>query len=126
MGAVMEILFFLTVMSHATAVSLLKPPYGGYRNENDARFKSSWHKPRKCYCSCDLRYTTQLYLIYGHVLCGTPAFIQHDRYTRTDTCVRWGMAVTYSRYKFVTVSLPKRFRNCRFTSETATWIQKWF
>jgi hypothetical protein len=29
------------------------------------------------------------------------------------------MAVTYSRYKFVTVSLPKRFRNGRFTSETA-------
>jgi hypothetical protein len=25
---------------------------------------------------------------------------------RTLTCVRWGMAVTYSRYKFVTVSLP--------------------
>ena len=35
------------------------------------------------------------------------------------------MAVTYSRYKFVTVSLPKRFRNGRFNSETATWIQKW-
>jgi hypothetical protein len=29
------------------------------------------------------------------------------------------MAVTYSRYKFVTVPLPKRFRNGRFTSETA-------
>ena len=27
------------------------------------------------------------------------------------------MAVTYSRYKFVTVSLPKRFRNGRFTSD---------
>ena len=49
----------------------------------------------------------------------------HNRYTRTDTCFRWGMAVTYSRYKFVTVSLPKRFRNGRFTSETATWIQKY-
>jgi hypothetical protein len=36
------------------------------------------------------------------------------------------MAVAYNRYKFVTVSLPKRFRNGRFTSETATWIQKWF
>jgi hypothetical protein len=36
------------------------------------------------------------------------------------------MAVTYSRYKFVTVLLPKRFLNGRFTSETATWIQKWF
>jgi hypothetical protein len=35
------------------------------------------------------------------------------------------MAVTYGRYKFVTVSLPKRFRNGRFTSETATWIQKY-
>jgi hypothetical protein len=32
---------------------------------------------------------------------------------------RWGMAVTYSRYKFVTVLLPKRFRNGRFTSGTA-------
>jgi hypothetical protein len=31
----------------------------------------------------------------------------HDRYTRTDTFVRWVMAVTYSRCKFVTVSLPK-------------------
>jgi hypothetical protein len=29
------------------------------------------------------------------------------------------MAVTYSRYKFVTVSLPKQLRNGRFTSETA-------
>jgi hypothetical protein len=28
------------------------------------------------------------------------------------------MAVTYNRYKFVTVSLPKRFRNGRFNSET--------
>jgi hypothetical protein len=34
----------------------------------------------------------------------------------------------YSRYKFVTVSLPKRLRNGRFNSETATWfqVQKWF
>jgi hypothetical protein len=29
------------------------------------------------------------------------------------------MAVTYSRHKFLAVSLPKRFRNGRFTSETA-------
>jgi hypothetical protein len=36
-------------------------------------------------------------------------------YTRTGTCVRWGMAVI-----FVTVSLPKRVRNGRVTSETAT------
>jgi hypothetical protein len=36
------------------------------------------------------------------------------------------MAVTHNRYKFVTVSLPKRLRNGRFTSETAPWIQKWF
>jgi hypothetical protein len=35
-------------------------------------------------------------------------------------------AVTYNRYKFVTVSLPKRLRNSQFASETATWIQKWF
>jgi hypothetical protein len=28
------------------------------------------------YCSCDLRLTIQLFLIYGHVLYGTPAFIQ--------------------------------------------------
>ena len=53
----------------------------------------------------------------------------HGRYitvTPELTLVRWGMAVAYSRYKFVTVSLPKRFRNGRFTSETATWIQKYF
>jgi hypothetical protein len=43
----------------------------------------------------------------------------HDRHTRTGTFFRWGMAVTYSRYKFVTVSLPKRFCNGRFNSETA-------
>jgi hypothetical protein len=29
------------------------------------------------------------------------------------------MAVTYSRYKLFTVSLPKQFYNGRFTSETA-------
>jgi hypothetical protein len=35
------------------------------------------------------------------------------------------MAAAYSRYKFVTVSIPERFRNGRFRSETATWIQKY-
>jgi hypothetical protein len=25
----------------------------------------------------------------------------HNRYTRTGTCVRWGIADTYNRYKFV-------------------------
>jgi hypothetical protein len=46
----------------------------------------------------------------------------------TLTCVRWGMAVAYNRYKFVTVSLPKQFHNGHFTSETATatCIQKCF
>jgi hypothetical protein len=34
--------------------------------------------------------------------------------------------IYYKRYKFVTASLPKRLRNGRFASETATWIQKWF
>jgi hypothetical protein len=29
------------------------------------------------------------------------------------------MAVTYNRYKFAAVSLPKRFHNGRLTSETA-------
>jgi hypothetical protein len=33
------------------------------------------------------------------------------------------MAVTHRRYKFVTVSLPKRFRNGRFASETAAEVQ---
>ena len=49
-------------------------------------------------------------------------------YTRTGSFVRWRMAVTYNRYKFVTVSLLKRLRNGRFTSETVTLIliQKWF
>jgi hypothetical protein len=58
----------------------------------------------------------------------------NSRYTRTGTCVRWGMAVAYqylySRYKFVlcsiTVLLLKRLRGGRFKSKTATWIQKWF
>jgi hypothetical protein len=49
------------------------------------------------------------------------------------------MAVTYSRYKFITAPLPKRQRNGSYTSETAvphggfrsetetaTWIKKWF
>ena len=63
-------------------------------------------------------------LTSGHGRCTTVA--------RTGTCVRWRMAVTHNRYKFVTVSLPERFRNgsllkmpCGgFRSETATWIQK--
>jgi hypothetical protein len=42
----------------------------------------------------------------------------HGRYTRAGIFVRWGMAVAYSRYKFVTVSLMKRLYNGRFTSET--------
>ena len=57
---------------------------------------------------------------------GHGRYITVTRYTRTDSCVRWGMAVIYSRYKFIAVPLPKRLRNGRFTSETATWIQKWF
>jgi hypothetical protein len=44
-------------------------------------------------------------------------------HVRTDACFRWGMAVAHNRYKFVTVSLPKRLRNGRFTSQTAVW---WF
>jgi hypothetical protein len=47
----------------------------------------------------------------------------HGRYItvtpKTVTCVRWGMAFAYSRYKFVTASIPKRFRNGRFTSKNA-------
>ena len=43
----------------------------------------------------------------------------HDRYTRTDTCVRWEMPVRYIAVKFLSVSLPKRQCNGRFTSETA-------
>ena len=52
----------------------------------------------------------------------------HNRYTlpvpgtpeRTlVSVVRWGMAVTHNRYKFVTASLPKRLRNGCFTYETA-------
>ena len=51
----------------------------------------------------------------------------HNRCTRTDTFVRWVVAVAraQNRCKFVTVSLLKRFHNGRLTSETATWIQKW-
>jgi hypothetical protein len=57
----------------------------------------------------------------------------HDRYSYTTVTPEralvsvgeWPLHI-YSRYKFLTVSLPKRFRSGRFTSETATWIQKWF
>jgi hypothetical protein len=33
------------------------------------------------------------------------------------TLGRWGMAVTYSSYKLVTVSLPRRLSNDRFTRQ---------
>jgi hypothetical protein len=41
---------------------------------------------------------------------------------------RWGIVVTYDRYKCVTVSIRERLRtgNGRFNSEMAAWIQKWF
>ena len=57
----------------------------------------------------------------------------HNRYNRTETCIRWVMAITYNRYNFLTVSLLERLRNGHFTSKTAarhfrsetvTWIQK--
>ena len=35
-------------------------------------------------------------------------------HTRTGTCVRWEMTVAYNRYKFITVSLPKRSRSGYF------------
>ena len=47
----------------------------------------------------------------------------HSRCARTGTCIRWEMAVTYiycSRCKYATASLPKRLRNGRSASETAT------
>jgi hypothetical protein len=49
----------------------------------------------------------------------------HRRYTRMGAFFRWGMAVAYSRYKFltVTVSLLKRLCNGHFNSKTAAWIQ---
>ena len=49
----------------------------------------------------------------------------HNRYTRTGTCVLCPLEngryiILYNnRYKFLSVSLPKRLRNGRFTSETA-------
>jgi hypothetical protein len=52
----------------------------------------------------------------------------HGRYitvTPERTFFRQAMAVTRSRNKLVTVSLPKRLRDGRFISETATWTQKW-
>jgi hypothetical protein len=39
-----------------------------------------------------------------------------------DTFVRWGMAVAFNRYKFVTVPLPKLLRSGGFTSETAVRV----
>jgi hypothetical protein len=54
--------------------------------------------------------------------------MQHDpkHLHPNGTCFPWQMAATCNRYKFVTVSLPKRPRNGRFTSETATLTQKRF
>jgi hypothetical protein len=52
----------------------------------------------------------------------------HDRYTRTDTYARWGMAIACSRYKFVAVSLLRKRPSIPkppcggFRSKTATWI----
>ena len=56
----------------------------------------------------------------------------HGRYTTAtperklvSTGIReWPLRVAYNRYKFMAVSFPKRLRNGRFASETATWIQK--
>jgi hypothetical protein len=40
--------------------------------------------------------------------------------------VRWGVAVTHNRHKFITISILKQFRNGRLTFETAAWrFQKW-
>ena len=49
-----------------------------------------------------------------------PGRYTHNRHTRKDTCVRREMAIACSHYKFITVSLPKRFRNDCFASETVT------
>jgi hypothetical protein len=45
----------------------------------------------------------------------------HNRHTRTANghFFRWGMAVAYSRYKFLAASLPERLRSGRFNYETA-------
>ena len=58
---------------------------------------------------------------------------RHNRYTQTDTCVRWELAVTYHRYKFVTASLLNGYVTAvsilkppyggfRSENEAATWI----
>jgi hypothetical protein len=50
----------------------------------------------------------------------------HNRYTRTDTFSVGEWPLHIAVVNFLIVSLPGRFRNGRFTSETATWIQKCF
>jgi hypothetical protein len=55
-------------------------------------------------------------------LCVWPAPL-HNRYTRAETCVRLGMAVTYNRYKYATASLPKRLRDGRFASENTAVLE---
>jgi hypothetical protein len=49
----------------------------------------------------------------------TPLRPLQNRYTPAGTLFRWGMAATYSRCKFMAVSLPKRLWYWRFGSETA-------
>jgi hypothetical protein len=46
---------------------------------------------------------------------------QGGRVTRAENFARWGMAVSYRSYKFLTVSLLKRLCNGHFASETAVW-----
>jgi hypothetical protein len=64
--------------------------------------------------------TTSIYYINNHPLIYGPlVYPLHNQQTRTDTYFCWGMAVTYGRYKSITISLPKRLSNGRFTSEAA-------
>jgi hypothetical protein len=51
--------------------------------------------------------------------------VWHEGAQRTDAG-SWARAFPRKRHELVAVSLPKRFRDGRFNSETATWIRKWF
>jgi hypothetical protein len=111
---------YITVTPERTLVSVGEWPlhicYSRYRfltvslpkRFRNGRFGSETATQAFACCTVGLLYT----LCRGAIIHAVPG----GYYTH---CVRWGMAVTYGRYRFVTVSPPKRFRNGRFNSETA-------
>jgi hypothetical protein len=114
------------------AVSLVKSPHGGFKNEVKrlqiyngyvSELNSRHTRPRRA-----LESGTEVMPVKDFRTRIKPLALAlasgHGRYmavTPERAIFRWGMAVTHSRYKFVTVSLPKQLLcNGSFASGTAT------